>query len=51
MKDPLLRAKEGDIRKDESLRQVVCIALNLIITYVVLKLEKFGEAKTEVHSQ
>ena len=45
----LVGTKESDVGKDEGLRQAISIALNLVMTYVVLKLEKFGEAKSEVH--
>ena len=50
VKGPLVRAKESNVGKDEGLRQAVSVALNLMITYVMLELEKFGEAKAEVHS-
>ena len=50
VKDPLVRAKEGNVGKDEGLGQAVSVALNLMMTYVMLELEKFGEAKAEVHS-
>ena len=45
----LVRAKESDVGENEGLRQAVSVALNLMMTYVMLELEKFGEAKAEVH--